>query len=72
MRILIDANEAQVTALDDLAQREKRPRAAVIRAAIDDYVARNSRRGSLKDSFGLWGKDGLDGLAFQEKMRSEW
>ena len=35
MRILVDANEAQVAALDELAKREQRPRAAVIRAAID-------------------------------------
>jgi len=70
MRILVDANEAQVAALDDLAKREKRPRAAVIRAAIDDYVARNTRT-SLKESFGLWGT-GEDGLAYQERLRSEW
>lgn len=72
MRILVDANEAQVEALDALAKREKRPRAAVIRAAIDDYVARNTRPRPLKDSFGLWGKDGEDGLAYQDRLRSEW
>ncbi len=72
MRILIDANEEQVAALDKLAKREKRPRAAVIRAAIDDYVARNKRAAALKDSFGLWGNDGEDGLAYQERLRSEW
>lgn len=71
MRILVDANETQVAALDDLAKREQRPRAAVIRAAIDDYVARNSRKGALEKSFGIW-PDGPDGLEFQEKLRSEW
>ena len=34
MRILVDANEAQVAALDELAKREQLPRAAVIRADI--------------------------------------
>ena len=72
MRILVDANEDQVAALDALAKREKRPRAAVIRAAIDDYVARNKQKAPLADSFGLWGKDGEDGLAYQERLRSEW
>jgi hypothetical protein len=43
----------------------------VIRAAIDDYLARNARTSSLQDSFGIW-PDGPDGLAFQEKLRSEW
>jgi len=71
MRILIDATKAQVAALDELAKREKRPRAAVIRGAIDDYVARNSRRSALEESFGIW-PDGPDGLEFQEKLRSEW
>jgi len=71
MRILIDATKAQVAALDELAKREKRPRAAVIREAIDDYVARNSRRSALEESFGIW-PDGPDGLEFQEKLRSEW
>ncbi|AQR63241.1 CopG family transcriptional regulator [Brevundimonas sp. LM2] len=71
MRILVDANEEQVAALDALAKREKRPRAAVIRAAIDDYVARHQRQ-AVKDGFGLWGKDGEDGLAYQERLRSEW
>lgn len=71
MRILVDADEAQVAALDDLAKREKRPRAAIIRAAIDEYVSRNKRQ-AVKDGFGLWGKDGEDGLAYQERLRSEW
>lgn len=72
MRILVDANETQVAALDDLAKREQRPRAAVIRAAIDDYVARNGPKTPLEESFGIWGKDGEDGLAYQERLRSEW
>ena len=38
MRILVDANETQVAALDELAKREQRPRAAVIRAAIDEVA----------------------------------
>lgn len=71
MRILIDANEAQVVALDALARRRRRPRAAVIRAAIDDYLARHHRE-QVDDSYGLWGKRKVDGLAYQEKVRSEW
>lgn len=71
MRILVDASDAQVAALDDLARRQKRPRAAVIRAAIDDYVARR-KQDRIKEGFGLWGKDGEDGLAYQERLRSEW
>jgi len=71
MRILVDANAEQVAALDDLAKRENRPRAAVIRAAIDDYIARN-KRNRIKEGFGLWGDRAVDGLEYQEKIRSEW
>jgi metal-responsive CopG/Arc/MetJ family transcriptional regulator len=71
MRILVDANETQVAALDDLAKREQRSRAAVIRAAIDDYVARH-KQSRIKEGFGLWGDRAMDGLEYQEKLRSEW
>ena len=70
MRILVDASQEQVAALDKLAKQEKKPRAAVIRAAIDDYVARNRRKG-IDEAFGIW-PDGPDGLEFQEKLRAEW
>ena len=71
MRALVDMSDAQVEALDVLARRERRSRAALIRAAIDDYLARHHRR-QVGDGFGLWGEGKIDGLAYQEEMRSEW
>lgn len=71
MRALVDMNEAQMAALDSLAKRKRQSRAALIRAAIDDYLHRH-RREQVEDGFGLWGKGGVDGLAFQDKARSEW
>ncbi|WP_276119629.1 ribbon-helix-helix protein, CopG family [Pararhizobium qamdonense] len=71
MRTLIDITELQVQALEDIARTEKLSRAAVIRAAIDDYVERR-RRVDIQDAFGLWGESGMDGLSYQEKVRSEW
>lgn len=71
MRALIDMNDAQVAALDDLAKRIGRSRAALIRAAIDDYLERHSRQ-QVADGFGLWGEREVDGLAYQESVRSEW
>jgi metal-responsive CopG/Arc/MetJ family transcriptional regulator len=71
MRTLIDVGETQIRALDELSRREKRSRAALIREAIDDYLA---KRRSQRDgqAFGLWGKRKTDGLAYQEKVRREW
>jgi metal-responsive CopG/Arc/MetJ family transcriptional regulator len=51
MRKLVDLGETQIQALDELS-KEKRSRAALIREAIDDYLAeRHSKHES--DAFGL-------------------
>jgi metal-responsive CopG/Arc/MetJ family transcriptional regulator len=71
MRTLVDLGDTQLQALDELSRKEKRSRAALIRRAIDEYLAkqRDRREG---DALGLWGKRKVDGLAYQEKVRSEW
>lgn len=71
MRALIDMSDAQVEALDALAKRGRQSRAALIRAAIDDYLHRHHRE-QVEDGFGLWGQHKVDGLAYQEKARREW
>jgi predicted transcriptional regulator len=71
MRTLVDLGDAQVQALDELAHKEKRSRAAVIRQAIDEYLVRHRRLDEL-DAFGLWGERKVDGLAYQEQVRGEW
>jgi metal-responsive CopG/Arc/MetJ family transcriptional regulator len=71
MRTLVDIGDSQVRELDELSKQEERSRAALIREAIDDYLAkRHAKRGG--DAFGLWGKRKVDGLAYQEKVRREW
>lgn len=71
MRTSIRIDDAQITALDRLAQQENVSRASLIRRAIDDYLQR--QQGSLPaDAFGLWANETIDGLAFQEKMRDDW
>jgi metal-responsive CopG/Arc/MetJ family transcriptional regulator len=71
MRILIDVGDSQLHELDELSKQEKRSRAALIREAIDDFLARR-RRKHQGDAFGLWGKRKIDGLVYQERVRSEW
>ncbi len=71
MRTLVDLGDSQIQALDELSKKEKRSRAALIRQAIDDYLAR--RQSNLEnEAVGLWGKRKTDGLVYQKKMRSEW
>ena len=71
MRTLVDLGDARLQALDGLSRREKRSRAALIRRTIDEYLAKQ-RDKQEGDAFGLWGKRKVDGLAYQEKVRSEW
>jgi predicted transcriptional regulator len=71
MRTLVDLGDTQLQALDELSKKEKRSRAALIRRAIDDYLAKQ-RDKQEGDAFGLWGQRKVDGLAYQEKVRGEW
>jgi len=71
MRTLITIEEEQAKDLDRLADRQNRSRAAVIRQAVSEYLDRNSVDGPA-EAFGLWGTRKVDGLRYQEKLRSEW
>jgi predicted transcriptional regulator len=71
MRILVDISEEQVRSLAELAARSSRPRAALIREAIAEYLA-NHRLPVTDDAFGLWGHAVTDGLKYQKKARAEW
>ncbi len=71
MRTLIDIGEAELAALDRLARSSGASRGALIRKAVDDYLARNCRV-SILNAFGLWGDGTEDGLVYQQRMRCEW
>jgi predicted transcriptional regulator len=71
MRTLIDLPDTQIQALAALCDRVKQPRAAIIRAAVDEYLARN-KPPSMQSAYGLWGSTATDGLAYQHEIRSEW
>jgi predicted transcriptional regulator len=71
MRTLIDLPDTQIQALAALCDRVKQPRAAVIRAAVDDYLARH-KPPALQSAYGRWGAATTDGLAYQHEIRSEW
>jgi len=71
MRTLVDVGDSQLRELDELSKEEKRSRAALIREAIDDFLAKR-RSQHEGDAFGLWGNRKVDGLAYQERLRGEW
>lgn len=71
MRTLVDIKEPQLRLLDQLARKQKRSRAALIRDAVDDYLERRTAK-EPPAAFGLWGERAIDGLDYQDKIRSEW
>jgi predicted transcriptional regulator len=71
MRTLIDLPDDQARALDALAQENQTSRAALVREAVGDVLARRPRTG-IAAAFGLRGRDGEDGLAYQARVRAGW
>jgi metal-responsive CopG/Arc/MetJ family transcriptional regulator len=71
VRTLVDLGDSQIQALDEWSKKDKRSRAALIRQAIDDYLAKRHSK-QEGDAFGLWGKRKMDGLVYQERVRREW
>ncbi len=70
MRTLIDIPEKQIKELTAISQAEKVSRAEVIREAITYYLEK--KKSQSDDAFGLWKGRNVDGLAYQEQVRSEW
>ena len=72
-RFLVDIPEDDLARLDALAKAEGKSRAALLREAVADYIAAESRQGFEK-YFGLWERHGstVDGLEYERKLREEW
>lgn len=73
MRTLIDVPEEDLEWLDRKAAAEGKSRAALVREAVAEFRAKESRKG-IERYFGLWRdrKDVSDGLAYQRQLRGEW
>ena len=71
MRTLVTFEDEQIRALDTLARRQRVSRAELIRRAVDRFLE-DKASGDDLPSFGLWDGAAGDGLAYQEKLRSEW
>ena len=72
-RFLVDVPEEDVARLDALARAGGKSRAAVLREAVSNYIAAESKQGFEK-YFGLWERHGskVDGLEYERKLRDEW
>ena len=70
MRTLVDIPDKQIKDLASICEAEKVSRAEVIRQAISAYLEK--KRPGTGEAFGLWKDRVIDGLAYQEQVRSEW
>ncbi|MDP9050676.1 MAG: ribbon-helix-helix domain-containing protein [Acidobacteriota bacterium] len=70
MRTLVDLPEDELRELNELSRARKTSRTQLIRLAVTGFLAQN--RPGLEDSFGVWKKRREDGVAYQDKLRSEW
>lgn len=71
MRTIVDIPEKQINALDDLGRIRKCSRAALVREAVEEYLVEQAGNQTDK-AFGLWKGKGVDALAVQNILRSEW
>jgi hypothetical protein len=81
MRTLVDIPEKQLDVLSAIAAARKLSRAEVVRQAIDAFIEQH--RPARDSAFGVWRERTVtlpgqeeplpeDGLAYQERVRSEW
>ncbi|ENA0611396.1 ribbon-helix-helix protein, CopG family [Enterobacter bugandensis] len=70
-RILIDLSDDVIQRLDNLKQLRNRPRAELLREAIEQYLDQQSTS-VIRDALGLWGNQQEDGLEYERKLREEW
>jgi hypothetical protein len=72
-RFLVDVPADDVRKLDEIAKREGKSRAAVLREAVSNYLEVCGKEGFEK-YFGLWERHGstVDGLEYERQLRNEW
>ncbi|MGV8891621.1 MAG: ribbon-helix-helix protein, CopG family [Burkholderiaceae bacterium] len=69
-RILVNLSDQQISDLKEIQKIEHVSRTEIIRRAVAAYVERNKPSG--ESVFGIWKDRKVDGLAYQEAVRSEW
>lgn len=73
MRTIIDLPENQILALDAWRLARGLSRAEAVRRAVARLLGDQAEHQTAAEAaFGLWQGRGVDGLAEQEQLRSEW
>lgn len=69
MRVWVDLPKEMMAHLDEMAPVRGTDRAELIRQAVSACLAKQR---AVDATFGLRADRGEDGIAYQERMRSEW
>jgi metal-responsive CopG/Arc/MetJ family transcriptional regulator len=71
-RALVGIPESDLKSLDALSDIQNVSRAELIRQAVSMYLMQFKPATEASGAFGLWQSRGMDGLAYQAKLRDEW
>ncbi|MGH7885012.1 MAG: ribbon-helix-helix protein, CopG family [Thermodesulfobacteriota bacterium] len=71
MRTIVDIPKNKIDELDEIGKKDNLSRAALIREAVSEYLAKKSGEDTEK-AFGIWKGRNIDALKYQENLRSEW
>lgn len=71
VRTIVDLPEDKLRELSELGKREGVSRAELIRRAVAEYLERQTAS-EMANAFGLWKDEPVDGLDYEERLRSEW
>ena len=71
MRTIIEVPDDDIKHLDCIVKQQNKSRAAIIREAIRIYLE-SKTVDSDKSAFGIWKEKKVDGIHYQEQVRSDW
>jgi predicted transcriptional regulator len=69
MHLWVDFSNETAECLDEMSRARKIPREDLVRCAVAEYLAKHR---AFNAAFGMWAKRAEDGIAYQQRMRSEW
>jgi hypothetical protein len=78
MRTLVDIPEEAIRRLDAMSAAKGWSRAEAVRRAVAEMLDREAEAGRAADKaafdavFGMWKDRDIDGLEFQQALRTEW
>ena len=70
MRTIVEIPESDIKTLDILCHTFHISRAEAIRRAVNLYIEES--KPELESAFGLWKKEKINSLKYEQKLRSEW